>query len=257
MTQQLPPAQDPGGEIALFANDEFQLEIAPHGVDGFRVQAPGLSKALGFHSAADMLRSLPEDEKGSGLVQTLGGPQRVGYVTEAGFYRVVGQRQAARITNLEVRDAVARFQKWVFGEVLPSLRRRELAPASAAPVVAAPRNELEVLRAVVDEMIATRAAAERATAAALDASQEAKVANARIDAIEGNHDYFAGLGWARLAGWTRTDDVTLARLGRIAGTIGRAHGLTPGKAPHAHYGEVNTWPRHVWDEAARRFGGAA
>lgn len=119
--------------------------------------------------------------------------------------------------------------------------------------VPGPRDSLEVLRTVVDELIVARDIAERAQQVALEASQEAWVANARIDAIEGRHDFYAALGWARLSKWGRTDDVTLARLGRIAGTIGRGQGLLPGKAPHVHYGEVNTWPAHVWDEAARRF----
>ena len=58
----------------------------------FKVAAPGLARALGFREAHDLLRSVPGPEKGSELVRTPGGDQRVGYVTEPGFYRVMGKR---------------------------------------------------------------------------------------------------------------------------------------------------------------------
>ena len=119
-----------------------------------------------------------------------------------------------------------------------------------ATEVAKPRNQLDVLRLALDQIEAAQLQAERA-------EQEARVANARLDAIEGRHDYYAALGWAKLRGFAPTDDRTLANLGRIASTVGKASSILPGKAPHAHYGEVNTWPVHVWDEAARRYGAAS
>lgn len=81
--------------ITPFSSDEFELSILPDG-DSFRVLAPGLAHALGFRQALDLTRTIPDSEKGYELVRTPGGEQRVGYVTEAGFYRALGQRQAAR-----------------------------------------------------------------------------------------------------------------------------------------------------------------
>jgi len=69
------------------------------------------------------VRSIPEPEKGSEIVRTPGGDQRVWYLTEPGFYRAVGQRQATRIKDPAARERVARFQGWVYGEVLPAIRR--------------------------------------------------------------------------------------------------------------------------------------
>lgn len=106
-----------------FRNEEFELTVTPDG-DSFRVHAPGLARALGFRQALDMTRTIPDSEKGYELVRTPGGEQRIGYVTEAGFYRCLGQRQAARIKDANVRAQVERFQSWVYGEVLPSIRRR-------------------------------------------------------------------------------------------------------------------------------------
>lgn len=119
-------------EIALYSNDEFELHVTPHETDGLRVRAPGLARALGYHSAKDLLRSIPDDEKGWASVPTPGGDQRVGYLTETGLNRALGQRHASRIANESVRARVIRFQKWVFGEVLPKLRRGELVAAKPA-----------------------------------------------------------------------------------------------------------------------------
>ena len=108
--------------IEMFSNGEFELHVVPS-AETFTVSAPGLARALGHRDALDLVRALPEDEKGSELVRTPGGDQRVWCVTESGFYRSIGQRQAARIKNPEVRAQVQRFQDWVYKEVLPSLRR--------------------------------------------------------------------------------------------------------------------------------------
>lgn len=110
-----------------FSNGEFDLTIEPHETDGFRVLAPGLAHALGFRDAYRLMESIPDEEKGYTLARTPGGEQRVGYVTEAGFYRALGQRQAARITSENVRSMVERFQSWVYRDVLPALRKGQTA----------------------------------------------------------------------------------------------------------------------------------
>lgn len=108
--------------IERFTNSEFGIELIPAG-DTFRVAAPGLARGLAYKDAWNMLRSIPEDEKGSSLVRTLGGDQQLWHVTEPGLYRAIGQRQAARIKSPETRAQVERFQHWVFHEVLPALRK--------------------------------------------------------------------------------------------------------------------------------------
>lgn len=110
------------GTLVPFTNDEFALDLIPDG-DTFKVAAPGLARSLGFEAAKDMLRSIPDAEKGWEIAPTPGGEQRIGVVTEAGFYRAIGQRQAARITAPAIRAKVERFQSWVYGTVLPSIRK--------------------------------------------------------------------------------------------------------------------------------------
>lgn len=108
--------------IQPFTNDEFSLDFIPDG-ESFKVAAPGLARSLGFRDAYNLTASIPEGEKGYSLVSTPNGEQRVLAVTEAGFYRALGQRQTTRIRNSQVRESVERFQSWVYGDVLPSLRR--------------------------------------------------------------------------------------------------------------------------------------
>lgn len=107
--------------IERFTHAEFDIEVLPRG-GSFIVLAPGLAKGLAYGSAKDMLRSIPEDEKGWASVPTPGGEQRVWHLTEPGFYRSIGQRQVSRIKDTFIRDQVDRFQRWIFHDVLPSLR---------------------------------------------------------------------------------------------------------------------------------------
>lgn len=109
-------------DVQLFNNGEFELSVTPAG-DSFRISGPSLARALGFPDAARMVRNLPADEKGMTLESTPGGPQRIHYVTEPGFYHVVGQRQPGRIKELAIRAQVERFQRWVHHDVLPAIRR--------------------------------------------------------------------------------------------------------------------------------------
>lgn len=108
--------------IEMFSNGEFELHLTPVG-DTFKVEAPGLARALSFAKARDMVRSLPDDEKGVELARTPGGNQEIWYVTEPGLYRVLGQRQASRVKDPTMKATVERFQRWLFHEVLPQIRK--------------------------------------------------------------------------------------------------------------------------------------
>lgn len=108
--------------IQLFENGEFELRVMPVG-DSFKVQASGLARALGHRDAGNMLANVPEDEKEGYCPDSTRPDQQIWYVTEPGFYRVIGQRQLGRIKNSDTRAQVDRFQRWVYHDVLPSLRR--------------------------------------------------------------------------------------------------------------------------------------
>lgn len=112
---------------------------------------------------------------------------------------------------------------------------------TAAPAM----NQLDVLRAALDQI----------EAAQRDASEAREIAaktEARLDAIEGKHDWFSAIAYARLHNLP-TSSQYLRRLGACAGQIGRSHGVEPTQVQHQLYGWVNSWPAWVWDLAAEGF----
>lgn len=70
--------------------------------------------ALGIAKYRDAVSRLDPDERGSVLVDTLGGAQETSTVSEPGFYKL-----AMRSRKPEAKA----FQRWVTHEVLPSVRR--------------------------------------------------------------------------------------------------------------------------------------
>lgn len=188
-----------------------------------------------------------------------GGGGAAHLVTREGAFVILG-----RIRTVD-SELVHEFQRWVAGTLLPAADDAGqlgaatvtiVAPAPSTDVVV-PSSPLEALRAMVDQLILQEqrmAALEDGQAKTRDAVSEVA---ARLDAQEGRHDYFAALGWAKLVGFRPTDDVTLARLGKIASSVGMANSVERGTTQHAHYGAVNTWPRWVWEEAARLWRGRA
>ena len=76
----------------------------------------------------------------------------------------------------------------------------------------------------------------------------------RLDGIEGHHDWFSALGYAKTRGLP-TERRAVAELGRIASKLCKRDGVVPDKAQHPLYGEVGVYPKHLLDEAAATVGG--
>ena len=82
-------------------------------------------------NVSDAISRLDDDEKGIGIVDTLGGPQECLVVTEAGLYALVlGSR----------KPEAKPFKRWVTHEVLPALRKtgRYEVPKASAPRLRGP-----------------------------------------------------------------------------------------------------------------------
>lgn len=78
---------------------------------------------LAYRDAHDLTRLLDDDEKGTHRVRTLGGDQEMAIISEAGLYRAILQRRATKKIDDRVRERISRFQRWVFHDVLPSIRK--------------------------------------------------------------------------------------------------------------------------------------
>ena len=87
------------------------------------VVAADLAKILGIRDAANLARTLDDDEKGTREVSTPSGVQKMTVVTESGMYSAILKREAAYVKDPEARAKVKRFQRWVTHEVLPSIRK--------------------------------------------------------------------------------------------------------------------------------------
>lgn len=76
--------------------------------------ATDVATTLGYRNAPDASRHLDDDEKGTQIVRTPGGDQKLTVISESGLYALV----------LRSRKPEARkFAKWVTSEVLPSIRQ--------------------------------------------------------------------------------------------------------------------------------------
>lgn len=171
---------------------------------------------------------------------------RTWVVNESGVYDLVIRSD---------KPQARKFRRWMTSEVLPEIRRTG-SYSGAGALVKAPTSELDILRRAIDQIEQAQQAAARAEQAAVEATKDARVANARIDAMEGRHNWFSALGYAIDSGMP-TDSVSLARFGKLAASIARADGIEPNKVQHSHFGKVNEFPLHVWDRARQAMGGAA
>ena len=76
--------------------------------------AADVCKALDLSDTSMAVRGLDDDEKGTSTICTLGGPQKMLIVNEPGFYRLIFSSR---------KPEAKKFKRWVFHDVLPSIRR--------------------------------------------------------------------------------------------------------------------------------------
>lgn len=133
--------------IQLFSNDEFGT-IRAINVDGEpMLVAKDVADILGYRDAANMLRSLDDDEKGTHAVSTPGGKQRMALINESGFYRIVLQRKLGCIDDEDMKKSVEDFQRWVTHDILPSIRKHGayMTPVTIDAIIADPAFGIRLL----------------------------------------------------------------------------------------------------------------
>lgn len=98
--------------------------------------ATDVARELGYRDAADLTRTLDADEKGTHSLRTLGGEQEVAIVSEPGVYRAIIQRRSNKKHDASLTAKLARFQRFVFHDVLPQIRQTgSYNPAPIAPAL--------------------------------------------------------------------------------------------------------------------------
>lgn len=100
-------------KLQTMSMGNMTLDIVMIG-DDLWFYAPSLAKTLEYETAVQMLRGVPDNEKGVHSVHTLGGVQDANFLNEPGFYRVISRSRSAMAEP---------FKLWVFHDVLPSIRK--------------------------------------------------------------------------------------------------------------------------------------
>jgi hypothetical protein len=83
-------------------------------IDGIKVVAKDVADALGYKWQPNVIGHVPAEWKGVSRINTPGGVQQVSVLTEQGLYFFLGRSD---------KEKALPMQKWVAGEVLPSIRK--------------------------------------------------------------------------------------------------------------------------------------
>lgn len=183
--------------------------------------------------------------------------------------RKLDQAEWARTVLITVRDSAGRMQQAVALDAdhvpmwLATIQVSRVAEAARPVLIAYQReaatalrdyfyrgvavqpstgSQFDILRSMVDNLEAAQRTAD-------EAKSIASKTDARLDAIEGRHDWYSALGYARHTGYGNTSSEHLKKIGAQARQIASSQGIEPVKVPHALYGRVNSLPAWVWEIA--------
>lgn len=105
-----------------FKNERLGIELDVYVIEGkewFDVRP--LVDLFGFRDLGKLTDKITDScDKGTQTLGTLGGNQEVTMITEAGIYEIIFSISKR---NLERHTKALEFKRWVFGEVLPSIRK--------------------------------------------------------------------------------------------------------------------------------------
>lgn len=156
----------------------------------------------------------------------------------------LGSITTSNIKDPATRAAVEQHQT-EFADALADYLTKGVAVNPRA-AVAAGGDDLDVIEGMIRAI-----RADRRRLAAVEQAQA--VTAAKVAAIEGEHDWFTALGFARLHGHS-TERSFLSQVGTRAAALMRARGEEPHRRQDATFGSVNTYPSSVLEQA---FGGAS
>lgn len=217
---------------------------------------------LGYEHTPHLTRLLDADEKGVHTVDTLGGKQDVSVISEPGLYKAIAQRRATSALPIETRELIARFQRWLFHEVLPTIRRTgsyAMPAAQPAAVPALPNfaDPAAAARAWAEQYEARieaeqkRAETER-TKAQIGSRREAVAMNAASQAAKQVKHLQIELDQSRQYATIKLMEAHHRGREfdwRLLKRISQEKGLLPVEVPDVNYGKVNSYHAEVWRAA--------
>lgn len=169
--------------------------------------------------ASKMVKNIDEDEKGTKIVPTLGGNQKVLMLTEDGLYEVL----------MQSRKPIAKQFKKGVKRILKELRRNGTVTTNAVP-----RTYLESLKALVK-------AEEEKERLALENKQQQFLIEEKAQQLDESKEWYTIKRWAktRHKNWR---SYSWRKLKALSYELG----YTVKKIFDANYGEVNIYHRNVF-----------
>ena len=160
--------------------------------------AADVARVLGYRDAANLVRRLDVEDRGTRSVSTPGGEQDMTVITEAGLYVAVLGSQV---------PSAREFKRWVTHEVLPAIRKTGgyQAPALTGPqLMAAALIEAQATLEQQSEQLAIAAPKAEAFDAFLSTTGDYSV-NEAAKVLSRHHDILTGerrlRGWMEANGW--------------------------------------------------------
>lgn len=192
--------------------------------------ASDYSKAMGYGQASDATRLLDDDEAGQQIVLTRsanGVEQRreMKVIYEDGMWELIFR------SKLPGAKAIKKQVKDVLRQIRETGRYEADRPKTGAELVLQMAQEL----VAHEQRVAVIEQAQAVTAA-------------KVAAIEGQHDWFTALGYAKLHGYP-TSRPFLSQVGKDATALMRAAGQEPQPRQDATFGRINTYPVSVLEHA--------
>ena len=215
------------GQISIFEHPEFgKIRIVIIGNEPWFV-AKDVTESLGYKWHHNLLAHIPSEWKGGRSITTPGGNQQVSVLSESGLYFFL---------NRSDKPGAIPFQKWLAGEVLPSIRKTGSYTTQKAPTVASQ------LLAHAQWMV--------------ECEERLNSIENKLTVLEAKDvtrpDYFTVVGYCTL----HRIQINLhdaAKLGKDASSICRAKGFMIDKIPDPRFGTVGMYPRSVLDEVFSRY----
>lgn len=128
--------------LSLFEYDGVEVRSVMVDGDPWFVAAD-LARLLDYRDASNAARLLDADMRGTQIVSTPGGDQRMAVISEPGLYRLIMRSQ---------RPEARQIERWVVTVVLPAIRRTGTYAVPAAPAAPAiPATYAEALRLAADQ----------------------------------------------------------------------------------------------------------
>jgi len=118
-----------------FGGEDVRIFISDDGAPRWVLR--DVCDALGLKSPEQVATRIKEEEKGMRIVHTPGGPQEMTVLTEPGLYRLIFRSR---------KQEAERFQRWVFHDVLPEIRRTGRYAPDTPPDAVAENHEHRLTR---------------------------------------------------------------------------------------------------------------